>query len=303
MGPGVQVDIASLSRLSRDTPPRATPGRWAGRREGASRTCPRPHVCRICRGTNGPGPRAGDGEARIRDALADLVPAEGQANRAADFGAVLGQPAGRGPHARGLRTETKNGPHGKAGIRRRARSGVRRDVDGRGHPQSGSDRCRSDGSAPPDARCRRHLQGREESAGHPCAGRHSLRGHRAAVEGPTALAWAPDPVAVAKTAVDYAKSNDKLVVVGGALGARSLDLEGCRALAALPSLITLRAGLVGMIATPATRMAGVLQGRPASLPGSSAPSPGRTRQAADRWQPRKRQVGESGLNGTDQGLD
>ena len=78
------------------------------------------------------------------------------------------------------------------------------------------------------------------------------------LKGPTALAWAHDPVAVAKTAVEFAKTNDKLVVIGGALGAQTLNADGIKALADLPSLDTLRAGLVGMIATPATRIAGVL---------------------------------------------
>jgi len=76
--------------------------------------------------------------------------------------------------------------------------------------------------------------------------------------GPTALAWASDPVAVAKAAVDYSRGNDRLVVVGGALGTRTLGPDGVRALAELPSLDTLRAGLVGLIATPATRVAGTL---------------------------------------------
>ncbi|MGH7154483.1 MAG: 50S ribosomal protein L10 [Acetobacteraceae bacterium] len=76
--------------------------------------------------------------------------------------------------------------------------------------------------------------------------------------GPTALAWAADPVAVAKAAVDYSRVNDRLVVIGGALGARTLGPEGVRALAELPSLPVLRAGLVGLIATPATRVAGTL---------------------------------------------
>ncbi len=77
--------------------------------------------------------------------------------------------------------------------------------------------------------------------------------------GPTALAWAMDPVAVAKTAVEFAKTNDKFVVIGGALGAQTLDADGIKALAELPSLDELRARLVGMISTPATRIAGVLQ--------------------------------------------
>lgn len=77
--------------------------------------------------------------------------------------------------------------------------------------------------------------------------------------GPTALAWAIDPVAVAKTAVEFAKTNDKFVLIGGALGAQTLNADGVRALAELPSLDELRARLVGMISTPATRIAGVLQ--------------------------------------------
>ena len=84
-------------------------------------------------------------------------------------------------------------------------------------------------------------------------------GIRPLLKGPTALAWSKDPVAVAKAAVDFAKTNDKLVLVGGALGTRMLDVAGIKALAELPSLPTLRAGLLGMLNTPATRLAGVLQ--------------------------------------------
>ena len=79
------------------------------------------------------------------------------------------------------------------------------------------------------------------------------------LKGPTALAWSMDPVAVAKAAVDYAKTNEKFVVVGGALGAQTLNVDGIKALADLPSLDTLRGRLVGMIQTPATRIASVLQ--------------------------------------------
>jgi large subunit ribosomal protein L10 len=79
------------------------------------------------------------------------------------------------------------------------------------------------------------------------------------LKGPTALAWSQDPVAVAKAAVDFAKTNEKLVLIGGALGTQMLDASGVRALAELPSLPTLRAGLLGMLNTPATRLAGVLQ--------------------------------------------
>jgi large subunit ribosomal protein L10 len=79
------------------------------------------------------------------------------------------------------------------------------------------------------------------------------------LKGPTAIAWSTDPVAVAKTAVEFAKTNDKFVVLGGALGTQTLDATGVKALAELPSLETLRAQLVGLIQTPATRIAGILQ--------------------------------------------
>jgi large subunit ribosomal protein L10 len=77
--------------------------------------------------------------------------------------------------------------------------------------------------------------------------------------GPTAVAFSKDPVAAAKVAVGYAAKNDKLVIVGGALGGRVLDRQGVEALAKLPSLDELRAQLIGLIQTPATRIAGVLQ--------------------------------------------
>lgn len=78
-------------------------------------------------------------------------------------------------------------------------------------------------------------------------------------KGPTAIAFSKDPVAAAKVVVDFSKANDKLVILGGSLGANALDVDGVKALATLPSLDELRAKLVGMLQTPATRVAAVLQ--------------------------------------------
>ncbi|ACI98130.1 MULTISPECIES: 50S ribosomal protein L10 [Rhodospirillales] len=78
-------------------------------------------------------------------------------------------------------------------------------------------------------------------------------------KGPTAIAYSKDPVAAAKVAVDYAKTNDKFQIVGGGLPGLKLDSQGVDALSKLPSLNELRASLLGMIQTPATRIAGVLQ--------------------------------------------
>lgn len=77
-------------------------------------------------------------------------------------------------------------------------------------------------------------------------------------KGQTLVVFSPDPVAAPKATVDYAKTNEKLVVIGGAMGATSLDSDGVKALASMPSLDELRAKIVGMINTPATRIAQVV---------------------------------------------
>jgi large subunit ribosomal protein L10 len=78
-------------------------------------------------------------------------------------------------------------------------------------------------------------------------------------KGPAAIATSADPVSVAKGIVDFAKTNDKLVIIGGAYGAQKLSVKDIEALSKLPSLDELRAKIVGMIQTPATRIAGILQ--------------------------------------------
>jgi large subunit ribosomal protein L10 len=73
--------------------------------------------------------------------------------------------------------------------------------------------------------------------------------------GPTALATSIDPVAAAKVAVDFAKTTDRFEIVGGAMGDTVLDVDGIKALAALPSLDQLRATIVGLVQAPATKIA------------------------------------------------
>lgn len=84
-------------------------------------------------------------------------------------------------------------------------------------------------------------------------------------KGQTLIAYADDPITAPKIASDFAKTNDKLVILGGAMGTTSLDAEGVKALATLPSLDELRARLVGMISTPATRIAQVVSAPAAQL--------------------------------------
>ena len=73
--------------------------------------------------------------------------------------------------------------------------------------------------------------------------------------GPTALATSVDPVAAAKVAVDFAKTTDRFEIVGGAMGDTYLDVNGIKALAALPSLDQLRATIIGLVQAPATKIA------------------------------------------------
>ncbi len=78
-------------------------------------------------------------------------------------------------------------------------------------------------------------------------------------KGPTAIAYSSDPVAAAKALQEFSKKNDKLVLVGGAFGDTVLDKAAIAQLASLPSLDALRAKIIALLQTPATRIAGVLQ--------------------------------------------
>ncbi|MDI4657420.1 50S ribosomal protein L10 [Xanthobacter autotrophicus] len=75
------------------------------------------------------------------------------------------------------------------------------------------------------------------------------------LKGPTLIAYSSDPVAAPKVAVEFAKTNDKFVILGGAMGTTALNVDGVKALATLPSLDELRAKLVGLIQAPATKLA------------------------------------------------
>jgi large subunit ribosomal protein L10 len=87
----------------------------------------------------------------------------------------------------------------------------------------------------------------------------------AMLKGPTAIMYAPDPVSAAKIASEYAKTNDKLVVIGGVMGATALNADGVKALATLPSLDELRGKIIGVIQAPAQKIAAVVQAPAAQL--------------------------------------
>ena len=81
--------------------------------------------------------------------------------------------------------------------------------------------------------------------------------------GMTVLAYSEDPVAAAKVVDKYAKDNEKLEVLGGAMGDTALDPAGVKAVAAMPSREELIASIVGCIGAPASNIAGAI-GAPAS---------------------------------------
>src|ERR1700742_4033979 len=75
------------------------------------------------------------------------------------------------------------------------------------------------------------------------------------LKGPTVIATSNDPVAAPKVAIEFAKANEKFVILGGSMGKTILNVDSVKALASLPSLDELRAKLVGLIQAPATKIA------------------------------------------------
>ena len=78
-------------------------------------------------------------------------------------------------------------------------------------------------------------------------------------KGPVGIAYADDAVTAAKITAEYAKANDKFVVLGGFMGDKVLDAKGVEVLSKLPSLDQIRASLLGLLNAPATKIAGVVQ--------------------------------------------
>jgi len=85
------------------------------------------------------------------------------------------------------------------------------------------------------------------------------------LKGPALIAFSGDPVAAPKAAVEFARTHERFVILGGAMGATALDPNGVKALAALPSLDALRAKIVGLITAPATKIAQVVNAPAAQL--------------------------------------
>lgn len=78
-------------------------------------------------------------------------------------------------------------------------------------------------------------------------------------QGPTCVAYSEDPVAATKIAVEFSKKNERLVILGGAMGATVLDVDAVKSLASLPSLDELRGMLIGLMQAPASKVARVVK--------------------------------------------
>jgi large subunit ribosomal protein L10 len=84
------------------------------------------------------------------------------------------------------------------------------------------------------------------------------------LKGQTCVAYSDDPVSAARVSVKYSRENDKLIILGGAMGKTRLDSDGVKALADLPSLDELRGRLVGLLQAPASKIARILN-EPAAM--------------------------------------
>jgi large subunit ribosomal protein L10 len=91
--------------------------------------------------------------------------------------------------------------------------------------------------------------------------------------GPLIYGFSTDAVAAAKVVSDFAKTNDKLVIRGGAFGGKTLDVNGVKQLANIPSKEVLLAQVCGLLMSPMSRTAVVLGALAAKKGGGAAEAP------------------------------
>jgi hypothetical protein len=170
------------------------------------------------------------------------------------------------------RKETHCGQSGKETMCRFLDQCLQNDIGGGGRHYSGLSVVQMQALR---SRCARldHGAGRQESSRQDRSSRHGGRVDFELMRGPTLIAYSDDPVAAPKAAVAFAKNHDKLVILGGAMGATALNVDAVRSLATLPSLDELRAKLVGLIQAPAGGSRGLQPRRPPSSRAFSRPTP------------------------------
>ena len=91
--------------------------------------------------------------------------------------------------------------------------------------------------------------------------------------GPLIYGFSEDAVAAAKVVAEFSKTNDKLVIRGGAYGGRALDVNGVKQLASIPSKEVLLAQLLGLMQSPISRTARVLSALAEKKGGGAAEAP------------------------------
>ena len=153
----------------------------------------------------------------------------------------------------------KSGPNAKATTGRNAAAGFCRCRVRRGDPPIGSQCRRGYAVSAPGAQRRRGFKVTKNRLARRALVGTAFEPLSPLFAGPTAIAFSRDPVVAAKVVVEFANRNNKLTIVGGGLAGQQMDVAGVRELASLPSLDELRAKLVGLLQTPGTRLAVVLQ--------------------------------------------
>ena len=76
--------------------------------------------------------------------------------------------------------------------------------------------------------------------------------------GPLIYGFSEDAVAAAKVVVEFAKTNDKMVLRGGVYAGKPLDVNGVKSLASIPSKGVLLSQLLGLMQSPVSRLARVV---------------------------------------------
>ena len=83
--------------------------------------------------------------------------------------------------------------------------------------------------------------------------------------GPTSVAYSDDPVSTSKVIIDFAKENEHLKVLGGAMSGKELNIDEIKKLASLPSMENLRAKIIGLLSAPQRSLMSTLQANQSNL--------------------------------------
>ena len=83
--------------------------------------------------------------------------------------------------------------------------------------------------------------------------------------GPTSIAYSDDPVSTSKVMMDFAKENENLKILGGAMSGKELNIDEIKNLASLPSMDALRAKIVGLLLASQRSLVSIFQANQSNL--------------------------------------